>query len=83
MKNDNIINSNYSIVGKKILLGFSGLILLGFIVGHLIGNLSILVGPEAINSYAYFLHKNNSLYKINKKITYRIRLIIIHVYLKK
>lgn len=61
MKNDNIINSNYSIVGKKILLGFSGLILLGFIVGHLIGNLSILIGPEAINSYAYFLHKNKML----------------------
>jgi succinate dehydrogenase / fumarate reductase cytochrome b subunit len=61
MKNDNTINSNYSIVGKKILLGFSGLILLGFIVGHLIGNLSILVGPEAINSYAYFLHDNKML----------------------
>jgi succinate dehydrogenase / fumarate reductase cytochrome b subunit len=58
MKN-NIIGS--SVVGKKIILGFSGLILLGFIVGHLIGNLAILAGQDAINSYAHFLHKNTLL----------------------
>jgi succinate dehydrogenase / fumarate reductase cytochrome b subunit len=58
MKN-NIIGS--SVIGKKIILGFSGMVLLGFIVGHLIGNLSILAGQDAINSYAHFLHKNTLL----------------------
>jgi succinate dehydrogenase / fumarate reductase cytochrome b subunit len=42
-------------VGKKILMALSGLILFGFIVGHMAGNLKVLQGPEAFNSYAEFL----------------------------
>ncbi|MFA5975542.1 MAG: succinate dehydrogenase cytochrome b subunit [Elusimicrobiota bacterium] len=40
---------------KKILMAFSGMILLGFIVGHLAGNLQIFLGQEALNHYAVFL----------------------------
>jgi succinate dehydrogenase / fumarate reductase cytochrome b subunit len=61
MSNKNIENSNYSVVGKKIFLGLSGLILLVFIIAHLLGNLTILAGPDAINSYGHFLHQNKSL----------------------
>jgi len=53
--------SEYSIIGKKIFLGFSGMVLLGFILGHLLGNLSVFAGEDAINSYAYFLHSNKAL----------------------
>jgi succinate dehydrogenase / fumarate reductase cytochrome b subunit len=53
--------SNYSIIGKKIFLGLSGMVLLGFIVGHLLGNLSFFAGSDAINSYAYFLHSHKGL----------------------
>jgi len=53
--------SNYSVIGKKIFLGFSGMVLLGFILGHLLGNLSVYAGADAINSYAYFLHNNKAL----------------------
>jgi succinate dehydrogenase / fumarate reductase cytochrome b subunit len=45
-----------STIGKKLLNGLTGLLLCGFIVGHLIGNLLLLVGQEAFNEYAYFLH---------------------------
>lgn len=44
-----------SSVGKKLVSGFTGLLLSGFVLGHLIGNLLLLVGPEAFNEYAYFL----------------------------
>jgi succinate dehydrogenase / fumarate reductase cytochrome b subunit len=45
-----------STVGKKLLNGLTGLLLCGFIVAHLAGNLLLLLGSEAFNSYAYTLH---------------------------
>jgi succinate dehydrogenase / fumarate reductase cytochrome b subunit len=30
----------------------SGLVLYGFVIGHMIGNLQVFLGPEAINAYA-------------------------------
>ena len=44
-----------SSVGKKWITGVTGLALVLFLVAHLIGNLTLLIGPEAFNSYAYFL----------------------------
>lgn len=39
-------------VGKKILMAVTGLILYGFVVGHMLGNLKVYMGPEAFNHYA-------------------------------
>jgi len=36
-------------------MAVTGLILFGFVVGHLIGNLQVYLGPEALNHYAVFL----------------------------
>ncbi|MFL6530931.1 MAG: succinate dehydrogenase cytochrome b subunit [Chthoniobacterales bacterium] len=44
-----------SSVGRKIIVAVTGLILLGFIIGHLLGNLQIFLGPDWINSYAEHL----------------------------
>jgi succinate dehydrogenase / fumarate reductase, cytochrome b subunit len=41
-----------STVGKKIAMALSGLILIGFVVGHMIGNLKVYQGPEVFNHYA-------------------------------
>jgi succinate dehydrogenase / fumarate reductase, cytochrome b subunit len=41
-----------SSVGKKILMAGSGLILWGFVIGHMIGNLKVYQGPEAFDHYA-------------------------------
>lgn len=45
-----------SSVGTKLINGLTGLLLCGFIVGHLAGNLLLLVGREAFNEYAHTLH---------------------------
>jgi len=45
-----------SSTGKKFLMAVSGLVLVAFIIGHLLGNLQIFLGPEAINRYSAFLH---------------------------
>jgi len=37
-------------------MAISGLVLVLFVLGHMLGNLQFLLGPEAINAYAYHLH---------------------------
>ena len=44
-----------SSVGAKILVALTGMGLTLFVVFHMIGNLKVLQGPDAINGYAYFL----------------------------
>ena len=41
-----------SSIGKKALMAISGLVLAGFVLMHLLGNLLIYAGPEALNTYA-------------------------------
>jgi len=45
-----------SSVGKKLLMAISGFMFLGFLAGHLAGNLTIYWGKDAFNSYAKHLH---------------------------
>ena len=45
-----------SSVGKKYVMGLSGLLLMGFVAAHLAGNLLIFKGSAAYNDYAYKLH---------------------------
>jgi succinate dehydrogenase / fumarate reductase cytochrome b subunit len=44
-----------STIGRKILMAVTGLILIGFVVGHLVGNLQVFSGPDKLNGYAHFL----------------------------
>ena len=44
-----------SSLGKKYLMAISGFVLFGFVIGHLLGNLQIFLGPEALNRYGHFL----------------------------
>jgi succinate dehydrogenase / fumarate reductase cytochrome b subunit len=45
-----------SSVGRKLLMAVTGMMLAGFITVHLLGNLSVFAGSEAINIYAEKLH---------------------------
>lgn len=45
-----------SSVGKKFVMGVTGLFLCLFLVVHLAGNLLLFAGPEAYNEYAHQLH---------------------------
>jgi succinate dehydrogenase / fumarate reductase, cytochrome b subunit len=45
-----------STVGKKIVMAITGVILFGFVIGHLAGNLQIYEGPAKLNAYGAFLH---------------------------
>jgi succinate dehydrogenase / fumarate reductase cytochrome b subunit len=43
-------------IGKKVVMALTGVILFGYVVAHLLGNLQIYAGPDQINKYAAFLH---------------------------
>lgn len=48
-------------IGKKLVMAGSGLLLLIFLLGHLLGNLQLFAGPEALNHYAHLLHSKPAL----------------------
>lgn len=48
-------------IGAKALMAVTGLILFGFVVGHLLGNLQFFAGAEKINAYAQFLKSTPAL----------------------
>jgi succinate dehydrogenase / fumarate reductase cytochrome b subunit len=39
-------------------MAVSGFVLFAFVIGHLVGNLQVFLGPEAINRYGHFLQSN-------------------------
>jgi succinate dehydrogenase / fumarate reductase cytochrome b subunit len=39
-------------IGKKALLAVSGIVLFGFVIVHMLGNLQVFLGPEVYNHYA-------------------------------
>ena len=43
-------------IGKKAVMAVTGVVLFGFIIGHLIGNLQVFAGRETLDAYGAFLH---------------------------
>lgn len=49
------LNLYRSAVGKKWVMAITGLLMMGFLVAHMIGNLKMYLGPEEYNDYAHAL----------------------------
>jgi succinate dehydrogenase / fumarate reductase cytochrome b subunit len=50
-----ILEFCHSSVGRKMIVAVTGVILILFVIGHLLGNLQIFIGPEWINAYSQHL----------------------------
>lgn len=50
-----IVDFYRSAVGKKIVMAVTGILLFGFVIGHLLGNLKLYFGPESLNQYGVWL----------------------------
>ncbi len=44
-----------SSLGSKYLMAITGLLLIGFVIAHMAGNLLLFAGPDAVNAYAHAL----------------------------
>ncbi len=51
-----------STVGSKLLVAVTGISLVGFLIGHLAGNLLVFLGPETFNAYSHKLVSNPLVY---------------------
>lgn len=47
-------------VGKKAVMAVTGIVLFGFVLGHMLGNLKLYLGAEALNHYAEWLRELGS-----------------------
>jgi succinate dehydrogenase / fumarate reductase cytochrome b subunit len=50
-----------SSVGKKFVMALTGAVLFVFVLGHLLGNLQLFLGPETLNRYGHFLQSNKEI----------------------
>jgi succinate dehydrogenase / fumarate reductase, cytochrome b subunit len=64
-------------IGKKVVMGVTGLIGIGYVILHMAGNLLAFRGPEAINAYAHFLQSTGELLWILRIVL--ISAVILHV----
>ncbi len=51
-----IVSFVSSSIGKKFIVALTGAVLVLFVLGHMIGNLLVFMGPDAINEYGHMLH---------------------------
>jgi succinate dehydrogenase / fumarate reductase cytochrome b subunit len=54
--------------GKKVAMAVTGVIMFGFVVGHMLGNLQMYEAPEHINAYGHFLHNLGELLWIERSV---------------
>jgi succinate dehydrogenase / fumarate reductase cytochrome b subunit len=67
-----------SSVGKKMIVAVTGVILIVFVVGHLLGNLQIFLGPDWINGYAQHLRDLGPLLWLIR--LFLLAAVVIHIY---
>jgi succinate dehydrogenase cytochrome b subunit len=67
-----------SSIGRKMIVAVTGLILMIFVVGHLLGNLQIFLGPDWVNGYAQHLRDLGPLLWLVRAIL--LLTVILHIY---
>ena len=68
----------HSSVGRKIIVALTGVILILFVIGHLLGNLQIFLGPEWINSYSQHLRDLGPLLWLIRAVL--LATVLLHIY---
>lgn len=66
-----------STVGKKVAMAITGLILFGYVILHMAGNLKAFQGPEKLNSYAEFLREMGAPILGHSEMLWIVRVILL------
>jgi succinate dehydrogenase / fumarate reductase cytochrome b subunit len=67
-------------IGKKVVMAVTGVILFGYVIGHLIGNLQIYAhDPQQINHYAGFLHSPANVIPLWAIRAFLLGAVILHI----
>jgi succinate dehydrogenase / fumarate reductase, cytochrome b subunit len=73
-----LIHFYRSSVGRKIIVAVTGIILILFVIGHLLGNLQIFIGADWINGYSEHLRDLGPLLWLIR--IFLLATVIIHIY---
>jgi succinate dehydrogenase / fumarate reductase, cytochrome b subunit len=46
-----------TVIGKKVVMTVTGIVLIGFVIAHMLGNLKVFAGPNEISAYSRFLQE--------------------------
>ncbi len=65
-------------IGKKFIVAVTGLIMIFFIIGHLLGNLQIFLGPDWVNGYAEHLRELGPILWLIRGVLFIT--VILHIY---
>ncbi|MEU1124900.1 succinate dehydrogenase [Streptomyces sp. NPDC005899] len=66
-----------SSVGKKTIMAVSGLVMLGYLVAHMLGNLKIFFGPGEFNHYAHWLRTLGEPFLHHEWALWIVRLVLV------
>jgi succinate dehydrogenase / fumarate reductase cytochrome b subunit len=67
-----------SSIGKKSVVALTGIVLIAFVIGHLLGNLQIFIGPGWVNGYAEHLRELGPLLWMIRIVL--LVTVILHIY---
>jgi succinate dehydrogenase / fumarate reductase cytochrome b subunit len=71
------VNLYRSTVGKKVVMAITGLVLVGFVIVHMWGNLHIFEGREAFNHYGLFLREVGAPVFGSEQVLWLIRIVLL------
>jgi succinate dehydrogenase / fumarate reductase cytochrome b subunit len=66
-----------SVIGKKVVMAITGVVLIGFVIAHMLGNLKIFAGPNEINDYSRFLREVGSPELSYGQLLWLVRIILL------
>jgi succinate dehydrogenase / fumarate reductase cytochrome b subunit len=65
-------------IGQKFIVAVTGLIMIFFIIGHLLGNLQIFLGPDWVNGYAEHLRELGPILWLIRGVLFIT--VVLHIY---
>jgi succinate dehydrogenase / fumarate reductase cytochrome b subunit len=71
----NLLNTT---IGRKLIVALSGVVLVLFVIGHAVGNLTLYMGSDALNAYAHFLQSSPVLWFVRAAM---LAIVLAHILL--
>jgi len=78
LQNLPLIGWLFSSIGKKTVVALTGVALVFFVIGHLLGNFTLFLGPDYINAYALKLHSLGPLLWVIRAGL--LGIVVLHIY---
>src|SRR5208282_6477892 len=67
----------HTMIGKKVVMAITGVVLVGFVIAHMLGNLKIFSGPDEINAYSRFLREVGSPALAYGQLLWMVRIVLL------